>query len=95
MFTGGRAIKLSVKVIPGSSRDCIAEWLGDTLKVRVSAPPEKGKANEAVIKVLAAALDVPVKSIHIVHGTTSARKVVEVDGFSKSEMNRRLSNVKS
>ncbi len=34
-----------------------------------------------------AALDVPEKSIHIIHGTTSARKVVEVDGFSESEMN--------
>ena len=82
-------------MIPGASRDCIAEWLGDTLKVRVSAPPEKGKANAAVIKVLAAALDVPEKSIHIIHGITSARKVIEIDGFSESEMNRRLSKVKS
>ncbi len=82
-------------MIPGSSRDCIAEWLGDTLKVRVSAPPEKGKANAAVIKVLAAALGVPEKSMHIVHGITSARKVVEIDGISESQMNRRLSKVKS
>ncbi len=40
--------RLSLKVVPGSSRDEIVGWLGDSLKVKVKAPPEKGRANEAV-----------------------------------------------
>jgi len=45
--------RLKVKVVPGSSRDQIAGWLGDALKIKVTAPPERGKANEAVIEILA------------------------------------------
>ncbi len=41
-------MKLDLKVVPKSSRDCIAGWLGDALKVRVRAPAERGKANAAV-----------------------------------------------
>ena len=49
---------LSVKVVPGASRDRVAGMLGDALKVQVSAPPEAGKANKAVLRVLAEFLNV-------------------------------------
>lgn len=45
-------MKLKVKVIPSSSKDCIAGWLQETPKVKVKAPPEKSKANKAVINIL-------------------------------------------
>jgi len=72
-------MKLQIKVIPSSSKDCIAGWLDDTLKVKVRAPPDKGKANKAVIKVLEKNLDLAKGSISISSGTTSSRKVIEID----------------
>ena len=51
-----RTARLRVKVVPGSSRDGIVGRLGDALKIKVTAPPKKGKANEAVVELLAAAV---------------------------------------
>jgi hypothetical protein len=82
--------KLTVKVVPGSSRACIAGWLGDTLRIRVTAVAERGKANAAVEATLAEALGIPQASARVVRGMTSQRKVVEVVGLSESEVHRRL-----
>ena len=71
-------MKLQIKVIPSSSRDCVVGWLADTLKVKVKAPPDKGKANKAVIKVLENNLGLTKGSIVIISGTTSTRKVIEI-----------------
>lgn len=84
-------IELPVKVVPASSRDCIAGWLGETLKVRVTAPAERGKANSAVVRILADALGVSTSSVRVVRGKTSPRKIVEIVGLSESELHRRLS----
>ena len=84
-------MKLPVKVIPGSSRTGIAGWLGDTLKVRVTAPPERGKANAAVEATIAEALGIPADCVRIATGHTAARKVVEIAGLTGPEVHRRLS----
>jgi uncharacterized protein YggU (UPF0235/DUF167 family) len=57
----------------------------------VSAPPEGGKANAAVVAMLAAALGVPANTVRIVRGATSPRKVVEIDDLSDAEVRARLS----
>ena len=67
--------------MPGSSRDEIVGWLGDSLKVKVKSPPEKGRANEAVIALLAERLRIDASSIAMVSGHGSPAKVVEVDGM--------------
>ena len=87
---GGAAIKLPVKVVPGSSRSCVAGWLGDTLKVRVSAPAEGGKANAAVEALLAEALGLPQDGVRVVAGQSSPRKRVEITGLSEAEVRSRL-----
>ena len=76
--------------MPASSRNCIAGWLGDTLKVRVAAPAERGKANAAVETAIAEALDLSKESVRIVTGHSSARKMVEIDGLSEDEVHLRL-----
>lgn len=75
------AMLLRVKAVPGASRDSIAGVLGDRLKVRVSAPPEGGRANQAIIRVLAQALSVDARCIQLVHGTRSALKTFRVHGL--------------
>ena len=83
-------MKLKVKVVPGASRSGVAGWLGETLKVRVSAPPERGRANAAVEQVLATALDLPRDRVRIVAGASSPRKLVEIADLSEAEVLRRL-----
>jgi len=58
--------------------------------VRVAAPPERGRANEALVSLLALALDVPKGSVQVVDGQRARAKVVEVDGLTPEEVERRL-----
>ena len=83
-------MRLAIKVVPSSSRDGLAGWLGDTLKVRVSAPAERGRANAAAERVVAEALGLPAKSARVVVGMTSARKVLEISGLTEAEVRARL-----
>ncbi len=73
--------RLNVKVVPGSSRDQIVGWLGDALKIRVMAPPEKGKANEAVVELLSMKLGISTDDIEVESGRSSPSKVIAVTGM--------------
>ena len=81
---------LAVKVVPGASRSRIAGRYGDGIKVQVSAAPEKGKANAAVIEVLAEALGVRESQIVLISGPTQPRKQFRIDGVDDNEVQRRL-----
>lgn len=59
---------------------------GDALKVRVTAPPEGGRANDEVIRLLAGALGVPRSAVEIVAGHTSRRKRVRVFGVTPEQV---------
>ncbi len=76
--------------MPGSSRTRIDGWLGDALKIRVTAKPEKGKANEAVAAALAEALAIPKSEISLSFGHSSARKTFKINVLSESEIHARL-----
>jgi uncharacterized protein (TIGR00251 family) len=78
--------RLSVHVTPGAREDAIVGWQGDTLRLKVRARPEKGRANEAVLHLLARLLDAPPSSLAVVRGATSREKLIEVDGFSRPEL---------
>ncbi len=73
--------RLSLKVVPGSSRDEVAGWLGDSLTVKVKAPPEKCRANEAVVALLADRRGIDPSNFVVVSGHGSPAKVVAVDGM--------------
>jgi uncharacterized protein (TIGR00251 family) len=86
----GGGAHVAVKVVPGASRDRIAGWLGDALKVQVACPPEGGKANARLCAVLAAALGVPARDVQVVRGDSQPRKVVAVAGLSAAVATARL-----
>jgi len=58
--------------------------------VRIAAPPERGRANEALVGLLASVLDVPAGSIRVVGGQRGRTKVIEVDSLDAEEVERRL-----
>ncbi len=70
---------LRIKVVPKSSADRIPGWVGDRLKVHVTAAPERGRANDAVVELLARTLGVPRRAVRIAAGAASPLKTVEVD----------------
>lgn len=72
--------RILIKAVPGAKKDEIVGRLGDRLKVRVSAPPEGGKANLAICALIAAALGVKARNVRVVSGQSTAEKTIEVDG---------------
>jgi uncharacterized protein (TIGR00251 family) len=72
-------VRFAVRVIPKSSRNEIAGFMDDgTLKLKIAAAPEKGKANAAVRELLAREFHVSRGAVEIVHGETSQRKQISI-----------------
>ncbi len=74
-----RAIVIRVKAVPGARADQIVGLLGDRLKVRVAAPPEDGRANDAICQLIARTLGVAVRSVTLISGHSSPLKSVRVE----------------
>jgi uncharacterized protein (TIGR00251 family) len=83
--------RINVKVVPGSSRDRVVGPYGDGIKVQVSAPPEGGKANRAVVELIAGALGVRSQQVQVVKGHTQPRKLIDVVGMADCEIREKLS----
>jgi uncharacterized protein (TIGR00251 family) len=81
---------INLRVTPSASRDAVLGWQGDVLRVQVRAPAQRGKANDALLRLLAAALGVERRRLRIVRGETSRQKVVSVDGLGEAEIRARL-----
>jgi uncharacterized protein (TIGR00251 family) len=75
-------VSFAVRVQPRGSRDEIVGEYQDGLKIRLTAPPVNGRANEALRKLLAARLKVPLTAVRIASGERSSTKRVEVHGVS-------------
>ena len=89
-----RSAFLSVRVTPGANRDAVLAWQDDVLRLAVTAPAERGKANEAVVRLLASALGLPRQRLSIVRGLTARRKVIAIDGLDEAEVQARLDAVR-
>jgi uncharacterized protein (TIGR00251 family) len=82
--------RLQLRVSPGAKRSAIVGRHGAAWKVRVNAPPEGGKANKAVVKLLADTLCLHERDVEIVSGHASREKTVALAGVRPEEIERRL-----
>jgi uncharacterized protein len=82
--------RLRLRVSPGAARARVVGRHGGAWKIRVSAAPEGGRANEAVIRLLADTLSVPRDAVTVVSGHGGRDKIVELAGLGPSQAERRL-----
>jgi uncharacterized protein (TIGR00251 family) len=82
--------RLQLRVSPGAARSAVVGRHGAAWKVRVAAAPEAGKANEALVRLLADTLAVPLRNVEIVSGHGSRDKTVALAGLDTDEIERRL-----
>jgi uncharacterized protein (TIGR00251 family) len=87
---GDGKVVLRLHVQPGAGRTAVQGVHGDALKVRVAAPPEKGRANEACLALVAELADVKPAAVTLSSGETSRAKRFEVTGVDVDELVRRL-----
>ncbi|HJU65847.1 MAG TPA: DUF167 domain-containing protein [Gemmatimonadaceae bacterium] len=81
-----RGVRFTVRVQPRSSRNAIDGVHAGALKVRLTAPPVNGAANEALVELLARHLRVASGSVHIVSGGTSRTKLVDIEGVEPEQV---------
>ena len=86
----GAGVRFALHVQPRAKKPGIDGTHGDALRVRVHAPPVEGAANDAVVAVLAAALGVPARAVHIAAGQSGRQKLVDVDGIDAATAMSRL-----
>ena len=91
-MTAGAHCTIEVRAVPGSSKEGLAGKLGQAFKVKVRAPAQDGRANEALCALLACHLMLPRKNVRLSRGETARQKWVQIDGLDLAEVERRLSS---
>jgi uncharacterized protein (TIGR00251 family) len=85
VFVSMPVLRLQLKVIPGAAKSGI-EWYGDKLKVKVNAVAERGKANQAVLTLLAERFGLALSAVTLVAGHGTPLKTVEIAGLTEAEL---------
>ena len=84
------SVILTLKIVPGSSKTTLCGVLDGMLKIKIAAPPEKGKANKAVIAYLAKVLGIKKGDLTLVSGQTSPVKQVQIQGLTAQQIKEAL-----
>jgi uncharacterized protein (TIGR00251 family) len=84
--------RLRLRVSPGAGATEIVGRHGDAWKVRIAAPPERGAANDAVVRLLADALSVRRSDVLLVSGHGAREKIVELTGLTPAQIESRLAS---
>ena len=83
---------MRLRVVPGAGRSGVVGRHGDAWKVRVTAAPERGRANDALVGLLSETLSIPRRDVTLVAGHAGRDKIVELAGISAPEIEDRLSS---
>lgn len=78
--------RLEIKAVPNAPQTQVIGWLGEALKVKVHAPALEGKANEELCSFLAETLGLPKRSVRLLQGDTSRKKLLEIDGLTREQV---------
>ena len=84
--------RLRLRVVPGARSEGVIGRHGAAWKVRVAAKPERGAANDAVVRLLSDVLAVPRAAVSLVSGHGGRDKIVELSGITAEEIERRLAS---
>ena len=84
------SVVFKVKVVPGSRQTCVCGLLNEMVKIKVSAAPEKGKANKCLLDFLVKQLGVKKNAVKIVSGKSNPVKGVQVLGISVEQLLNKL-----
>ena len=84
--------RVRLRVSPGANSAHVVGRHGEAWKVRVAAPPEGGRANDAVVRLLAETLSLPRDAVTLVSGHGARDKIVQLAGFDPTQIERRLSS---
>jgi uncharacterized protein (TIGR00251 family) len=91
LHNGKKGAALAIRVTPRASKNEIAEVLSDgTVKIRLTAPPVEGKANEALIEFLAKVLDVAPSKLEIVAGATGRDKLISILDLDAETVHKKI-----
>ena len=82
--------KISLQVFPGAARSEVVDFIDGVWRVKVAAPPIKGRANKELIAFLSQALDVAKSNLSIIKGHTSRSKVIAIADLSQEDVMKRL-----
>lgn len=85
-----QGVCLEVQVQPRSSRNQVVGEQDGRLKIKLTAPPVEGEANQALINYLARLLDIPKKNIKLLKGESSRHKLIEISGLNAEELLEKL-----
>ena len=91
MPISGSEARISVRVYPNAARSEVVGFADGVLRIRVSAPPVKGKANNELLALLSVVLGIGKSRISIIRGHTTRNKVIAIDGLSQEEIMNQLS----
>lgn len=90
MTTRGSEARISVRVHPGAASNQVTGVSDDVLRIRIAAPPLKGKANRELINFLSRLLNIGKDNINIIKGHTTRDKIIGINGLGREEVLRRL-----
>jgi len=84
-------VKIPLRAYPNAAGDEVLGFTDGVLRVKIAAPPVRGKANDRLIAFLSQLLGISKGSVSVVRGHTSRNKLIAIDGLSRDDVMKRLS----